>query len=59
MADEIFCSYIPHILIYINKKIAYSTQGIDIEIPNGSRDYVIIPDTVKITFNIDKSMQYR
>ena len=28
-------------------------QHIDIEIPHGSRDHVIIPDTVKITFNFD------
>ena len=33
--------------------IAYPSQHNDIEIPHGSRDHVIIPDTVKITFNID------
>ena len=33
--------------------IAYPNQHIDIEIPHGSRDHVIIPDTVKITFNFD------
>ena len=33
--------------------IAYQGQHIDIEIPYGSRDHVIIPDTVKITFNLD------
>ena len=33
--------------------IVYPGQHIDIEIPQGSRDYVIIPDTVKITFNLD------
>ena len=33
--------------------IAYPNQPIDIEIPHGSRDHVIIPDTVKITFNLD------
>ena len=33
--------------------IAYTNQPIDIEIPHGSRDHVIIPDTVKITFNLD------
>ena len=33
--------------------IAYPDQHIDIEIPHGSRDHVIIPDTVKITFNLD------
>ena len=33
--------------------IAYPNQDIDIEIPHGSRDHVIVPDTVKITFNLD------
>ena len=33
--------------------IEYPSQHIDIEIPHGSRDHVIIPDTVKITFNLD------
>ena len=33
--------------------IAYPNQHIDIEIPHGSRDHVIVPDTVKITFNLD------
>ena len=33
--------------------IAYPNQHIDIEIPHGSRDHVIIPDNVKITFNLD------
>ena len=33
--------------------IAYPNQHTDIEIPHGSRDHVIIPDTVKITFNLD------
>ena len=33
--------------------IAYPKQYIDIEIPHGSRDHVIVPDTVKITFNLD------
>ena len=33
--------------------IAYTSQHIDIEIPNGSRDHVIIPNTVKITFNLE------
>ena len=28
-------------------------QHIYIEIPHGSRDHVIIPDTIKITFNLD------
>ena len=33
--------------------IAYPNQHIDIEIRHGSRDHVIVPDTVKITFNLD------
>ena len=33
--------------------IAYPNQHIDIEIPHGSRDHVIIPDTIKITFILD------
>ena len=32
---------------------AYPNQHIDFEIPHGSRDHVIIPGTVKITFNLD------
>ena len=33
--------------------IAYPDQHIDIDIPHNSRDHVIIPDTIKITFNLD------
>ena len=33
--------------------IAYPNQHIDIETLHGSRDQVIVPDTVKITFNLD------
>ena len=33
--------------------IAYLSQHIDIEMPHGSRDHVIVPDTIKITFNFD------
>ena len=33
--------------------IAYPNQHIDIEILHASRDHVIIPDTVEITFNLD------
>ena len=33
--------------------IAYPNQHIDIEITHGSRDHVITPDTLKITFNLD------
>ena len=34
-------------------KMAYPGQHIDNEILHGSRDHVIVPDTVKITFNLD------
>ena len=33
--------------------IAYPGQHNDIGIPHGSSDHVIVPDTVKITFNLD------
>ena len=33
--------------------IAYPSQHIATDIPHGSRDYAIIPDSVKITFNLD------
>ena len=34
------------------RNIAYPNQHTDIEIPHGSRYHVIIPDTVKVTFNL-------
>ena len=33
--------------------IAYPRQRIDIEIIHGSRDHIVIPDTVEITFSLD------
>ena len=33
--------------------IAYPSQHNDTDIPHSSRDHVIVPDTVKITFNLD------
>ena len=33
--------------------IAYPNQHIDIEIPHGSKDHAIVPDTIKITFDLD------
>ena len=33
--------------------IAYPSQHIDTDILHGSRDHVIIPETMKITFNLD------
>ena len=42
---------------YIGKantpNIAYPSQHNDIEIPHGSRDHVVVPDTIKITFNLE------
>ena len=32
---------------------AYPSQHIDIKLPHGSRGHVVVPDTVKITFNLD------
>ena len=33
--------------------VAYPNQHIDIEIPHDLRDHVVVPDAVKITFNLD------
>ena len=33
--------------------MAYPSQHVDMEIPYGSRDHVIVPDTLKITFNLE------
>ena len=33
--------------------MAYPTQHINMEIPHDSRDHVILPDTIKITFNLE------
>ena len=32
---------------------AYPNQHIDIEIPKGSKNHVIVPNTLEITFNLD------
>ena len=48
-----FKSKIEHISKVSMPNIAYPNQHTDTEIPYGSRDHVIIPDTVKITFNLD------
>ena len=42
-----------HIVKVNIPNIAYPSQHINIEIPHGSRDHVTVPDTVKITFNLD------
>ena len=42
-----------HIVTTNTPNIAYPRQHIDIEITHGSKDHVIIPDTLKITFDFD------
>ena len=42
-----------HIAKVVIPNIGYPNQYIDIEIPHGSIDHLIVPDTVKITFNLD------
>ena len=42
-----------HIAKANTPNIAYPTQHIDIEIPQVSRDHVLVPDSVKITFNLE------
>ena len=42
-----------HIVTTNMPNIAYPRQHIDTEIPHGSRDHVIIPDTLKIKFDFD------
>ena len=39
--------------------IAYPSQHIDKEIPCGLRDHVIVPDTIKIMFNLNYVQQVR
>ena len=39
--------------------VAYTNQHIDIEILYGLRDHVIVPDTIKITFNLDIESIYK
>ena len=48
-----FDGMIEHITKPNTPNMAYPGQQIDIEVPHGSRDYVIVPDTVTITFNLD------
>ena len=42
-----------HIVKVNIPNIAYPDQYIDIKILHGSRDHVVVPGTVKITFNLD------
>ena len=42
-----------HIAIVNTPNMAYPGQHFKIIIPQGSADHVIVPDTVKITFDLD------
>ena len=42
-----------HITKTNTPNIVYPTQHIDIEIPKGSRDHVIVPNSVRITLNLE------
>ena len=42
-----------HIVKVNIPNIGYPNQHIDVEIPAGSRDKIIVPDTLKITFNLE------
>ena len=42
-----------HIVKVNMLNLTYPNQHTDIEIRHGSRDHVIVPDTVKVTFNLD------
>ena len=48
-----FKDKIEHIAKANTPNIAYPSQHIDIEIPHGSRDHVIVLDTIKILFNLE------
>ena len=48
-----FKDKIEHIAKVNMPNIVYPNEHTDIEIPHGSRGHVIIPDTVKITFNLN------
>ena len=50
---EAFDSTREHMVKFDTPNMAYPSQDIDIEIPKGSRDLVIVPDTHKITFNLE------
>ena len=42
-----------HMLKPNTPNMAYPSKHIDIEIPYGLGDHVIVPDTLKITFNLE------
>ena len=53
MTKFAFKSKIEHIAKVNMPNIGYPSQHVDIEIPHGSRNHVIVRNTVKITFNLD------
>ena len=52
-----FKGKIEHLAMVSMPTIAYPSQYIDNEIPHGSRDHVIVPDTVKITLTLTLNQQ--
>ena len=50
---EAFDSTREHMVKFNTPNMVHPSQHIDIEIPKGSRDHVIAPDTLKITFNLE------
>ena len=53
MTQFAFKSKREHITKVNIPNISHPNQHNDVEIPHGSRDHVIVPDTVKITLNLD------
>ena len=51
-SDNLLCMNLQLVKIKISNT-AYPSQYNDIDIPHGSRNHVIEPDTVKMTFNLD------
>ena len=54
-AQFAFKSKREHIVKVNMPNIVYPNQHIDIEILRGSRDHAIVPDTVKIMFNLENT----
>ena len=42
-----------HIIKVSISILTYPNQHTDTEIPHGSRDHIIVPDTIKTSFNLD------
>ena len=53
MIPETFDGMKEHMVKSNTPNMAYPSQHINIEIPKGSRDHVIVPDTLTITFNLE------